>query len=89
MSNLRASKSHWFARSLFEDFIHRGMKNLAVIQTLSVGIDDLPCALIPENVKIFSNAGVRDLAAEAAVRNLRAFLLTGSSQNTVIRADYV
>jgi D-3-phosphoglycerate dehydrogenase len=34
-----------------------GLKNLQVIQTLSAGVDDLPFNSLPENVKLFSNAG--------------------------------
>jgi len=43
--------------NLVEGLIQQGMQNLAAIQTLSAGVDDLPYNLIPENVKIFSNAG--------------------------------
>ncbi|MDA4129763.1 MAG: 3-phosphoglycerate dehydrogenase [Thaumarchaeota archaeon] len=43
--------------NLVEDLIQKGMQNLATIQTLSAGVDDLPYSMIPSNVKIFSNAG--------------------------------
>jgi len=43
--------------SMVEELLQKGTKNLRVIQTLSAGVDDLPYKLIPENVKIFSNAG--------------------------------
>ena len=40
-----------------EGLLRKGLKNLQVIQTLSAGVDDLPYHLLPEDVKIFSNAG--------------------------------
>lgn len=43
--------------NLVEGLVRNGMRNVTTIQTLSAGVDDLPYNLIPEKVKIFSNAG--------------------------------
>jgi D-3-phosphoglycerate dehydrogenase len=43
--------------NVVEGLLGKGLKNLQVIQTLSAGVDDLPFNLLPENVKLFSNAG--------------------------------
>jgi D-3-phosphoglycerate dehydrogenase / 2-oxoglutarate reductase len=46
------------ARGSIRRALRQGMPNLEVIQTFTAGVDDLPFDLIPQNVKIFSNAGV-------------------------------
>ncbi|TRM86799.1 3-phosphoglycerate dehydrogenase, partial [Sulfolobus sp. A20-N-G8] len=38
------------------------MPNIKVIQTFSAGVDDLDFSILPQNVKVFSNAGAYALS---------------------------
>ena len=68
------------------------MKALQAIQVLSAGVDDVPFSLIPDNVRVFSNAGaystavsehawalVLALAKETSSKDPQSYVLSGKT----------
>ncbi|MFP3301825.1 MAG: hydroxyacid dehydrogenase, partial [Caldivirga sp.] len=66
----------------------RAMPNLEVIQTFSAGVDHLPYAQIPINVRIFSNAGAYSLPVAEHAWSLILTLAKGVHSRLMDRDRY-
>jgi len=67
----------------------RAMPNLEVIQTFSAGVDHLPYAQIPINVRIFSNAGAYSLPVAEHAWSLILTLAKGVHSRLMDRDRYL